>query len=76
MQKFKTFMKSTKGLLLLAIVLFGTLFFAFTKNGDNKNTITQKQKLLATVGAILEGEHYSPKKINDVLSKQVFKKYL
>jgi len=76
MQKFKTFMKSTKGLLLLAIVLFGTLFFAFTKNGDNKNTITQKQKLLATVGAILEGEHYSPKKINDVFSKQVFKKYL
>lgn len=69
-------MKSTKGLLLLAIVLFGTLFFAFTKNGEPKNYITQKQKLLATVGAILEGEHYSPQIINDAFSKKVFKKYL
>ena len=68
-------MKSTKGLLLLAIVLFGALFFAFTKNGHQKITITQKQKLLATIGAVLEGEHYSPKKIDDVFSKQVFKKY-
>jgi hypothetical protein len=29
MQKFTQFMKSRKGLLLLAIVLFGGLFFAF-----------------------------------------------
>ena len=71
-------MKSRKGLLLLAIVLFGGLFFAFknTAIGGTDIVITQRQRLLSAVGAILEEQHYSPKNINDVFSKQVFKKYL
>ena len=70
-------MKSTKGLLLSAIVLFACLFFAFTKNsGHENNYINQKQKLLSIVGNLLEEQHYSPKTINDAFSKQVFKKYL
>jgi len=70
-------MKSTKGLILMAIVLFGCLFFAFTRNGGNKeNYINQKQKLLSEVGSLLEKQHYSPQIINDAFSKKVFKKYL
>ncbi len=74
-------MKSRKGLLVLAAVLFGGLFFAFrniagsgTTGGDN--SLAQKQKLLATVGLLLEQEHYSPKDINDAFSKQIYTKFL
>ena len=78
MQKFTQFMKSRKGLLLLAIVLFGGLFFAFRSIpiGGTDIIVTQRQRLLSAVGAILEGQHYSPKNINDAFSKQVFKKFL
>lgn len=71
-------MKSRKGLLLVAIVLFGGLFFAFRTSGIGSTDIlvTQKQRLLNAVGSILEQQHYSPKNINDDFSRQVFKKYL
>ena len=56
-------MKSRKGLLVLAIVLFGGLFFAFKSSGIGGKDIIipQKQRLLAAVGTILEEQHYSPK---------------
>jgi carboxyl-terminal processing protease len=76
MQNFLRFMKSTKGLLLAAIILFGCLFFAFTKNGKGNDDINQKRKLLSDIGNLLEEQHYSPKPINDAFSKMVFKKYL
>ncbi len=71
-------MRSRKGLLLLAIVLFGGLFFAFKNSGFGNTDIvvTQRQRLLSSVGSILEDLHYSPKNINDAFSKQVFKKFL
>lgn len=71
-------MKSRKGLLLVAIVLFGGLFFAFRTSGIGYTDIlvTPKQRLLNAVGSILEQQHYSPKNINDDFSRQVFKKYL
>lgn len=72
-------MKSRKGLLVLAIVLFGGLFFAFKTSGigSAKDIIlTPRQRLLAAVGSILEEQHYSPKNINDAFSKQVFKKFI
>ncbi|MBA4260033.1 MAG: tail-specific protease, partial [Chitinophaga sp.] len=43
---------------------------------DSNEKIAQQQKLLSTVGALLEQQHYSPKKINDDFSKKVFKAYL
>lgn len=78
MQKFKQFMKSRKGLVLTALVLFGSLFIAFRSiNGaDSNEKIAQQQKLLNTVGALLEQQHYSPQKINDDFSKKIFKTYL
>jgi len=71
-------MKSRKGLLLLAIVLFGGLFFAFKSisYGGKGIPVSQRQGLLIQVGRLLEEQHYSPKTINDDFSRLVFKKYL
>ena len=71
-------MKSRKGLVLTALVLFGSLFIAFRSiNGaDSNEKIAQQQRLLNTVGMLLEQQHYSPKKINDEFSKKVFTGYL
>lgn len=72
-------MKSRKGLLVLAIVLFGGLFFAFRTSGITGSkdiVVTQRQRLLSAVGTILEEQHYSPKIINDAFSRKVFKKFI
>ena len=69
-------MKTPKGIILSsALVLCAVLFFAFSRKNDDDN-LTQKSKLLTEVGALLEYQHYSPKKIDDDFSKQVFKNYL
>lgn len=71
-------MKSRKGLVLTALVLFGSLFIAFRSiyGTDSNEKIAQQQKLLSTVGVLLEQQHYSPKKINDDFSKKIFNAYL
>lgn len=70
-------MKSRKGLLLLAVVLFGGLFFAFTYTAGGSDTVlSQRQRLLSAVGTLLESQHYSPKDINNDFSKQLFQKFL
>ncbi len=72
-------MKSRKGLVLVTIVLFGALFFAFRTIGANNGTtemVTLQQRLLNAVGALLEQEHYSPKLIDDAFSKKVFTEYI
>ena len=65
-----------KGWLLLIIVVFAGSFFAFRSVTPNPVPTTQKQKLLAAIGMLLQEQHYSPKPINDAFSKEVFKKYL
>jgi len=77
MQKIKDFMKSRKGLVLLAVVLFGGLFFAFRYTGGGTDTVlSQRQRLLSAVGSLLESQHYSPKNINNDFSKKLFQKFL
>jgi carboxyl-terminal processing protease len=78
MQKLKQFMKTRKGLVLTAIVLFGALFFAFRTigGGSSNEMVTLQQRLLNAVGALLEQEHFSPKAINDDFSKKVFIGYI
>jgi carboxyl-terminal processing protease len=77
MQKFKAFMKTRKGLFLAGIVLFGAIFFAFKVSAVQSDLQpAQRQKLLATVGALLEGQHYSPKAIDDAFSKKLFTAYI
>ena len=70
-------MKSRKGLLLLAVVLFGGLFFAFRyTSGGTDVVVSQRQRLLSAVGSLLESQHYSPKNINNDFSKKLFQKFL
>lgn len=68
-------MKSTKGLVLLLILLAGGLFVAFAKTNGNGSD-NPKQKLLTTVGELLEKQHYSPQNIDDAFSKKIFDKML
>jgi carboxyl-terminal processing protease len=77
MQNFLNFMKRNKGLLVLIVVAFGCLFFAFTNSGHKDGgSLEQRKKLLAAIGSLLEEQHYSPKSINDNFSKQVYKRFL
>lgn len=69
-------MKTPKGIVVAVLVLFAVLFFAFSKRGGGDDKLSQKSKLLFDVGMLLEYEHYSPQKIDDNFSRQVFKKYL
>lgn len=74
MNKFFAFMKSTKGLVLLAVLLVGISVVAFTKNNKNV-TDNPKQKLLTTVVDLIEKQHYAPQTIDDNFSKKIFNKY-
>lgn len=70
-------MKRRKGLILIAVVLFGALFFAFRyTTGGTDVSLSQRQRLLAAVGSLLESQHYSPKNINNDFSKKLFQKFL
>jgi carboxyl-terminal processing protease len=76
MNKILQFMIQKKGWILLIIVVFAGTFFAFRSVAPNPVPTTQKQKLLAAIGMLLQEQHYSPKPLNDAFSKEVFKKYL
>lgn len=69
-------MLSRKVLPLVLVVLFGVSFWAFKTRSNDDNLLVRQQKLLATIGVILEQRHFSPKKIDDSFSKVIFKKYL
>ena len=70
-------MKSTKGLILLALIAFAGIFVAFKKSSPfTDKTSTQQQQLLSSVTQLLEKQHYSPKKIDDNFSKVLFSKFL
>ena len=69
-------MKSTKGIILLIVLLAGGLFIASTNGNKADKVSTQKQKLLSTVGELLERQHYSPLQIDDNFSKKIFKKFI
>jgi carboxyl-terminal processing protease len=75
MKKIVAFMMRNKFWFLGAIVASAVVFVAFKSINPNP-PLTQKQKLLASIGYLLEQEHYSPKAINDNLSKLIFEEYL
>lgn len=60
---------------LLAVLLTGILW-AFQSQGGNGNPTSTQQKILTSLGNIIEQNHYKPKTIDDNFSKQIFKKYL
>jgi len=76
MNKIVAFMIQKKGWVLFIVLAFAGAFFAFRGVNPNPVPTTQKQKLLAAIGQLLQEQHYSPKPINDAFSKEIFKKFI
>jgi carboxyl-terminal processing protease len=77
MRAIMTYVKQNKWTVFATVILFGGLFFAFNSNKQNQETPDLRhRKLLSTIGHLLESEHYSPRKIDDVFSNDVFNEYL
>lgn len=68
-------MFNKKTLPVLLVILALGIFAAFQSSGLG-NPPTKYEKILRQVGNMLEQGHYSPKKIDDTFSKEVFEKYL
>ncbi|MFD2525344.1 carboxy terminal-processing peptidase [Flavihumibacter stibioxidans] len=77
MQKLVDFMFNKRSLPVLVILLSAALFIGFRSMGTISNDPPGKyEKILHNVGDILAQVHYSPRKVNDEFSKEVFNKYL
>jgi carboxyl-terminal processing protease len=77
MQKLLDFMFSKRSLPVLVIMLICALFVGFRSMGTNGTQPPGKyETILHNVGEILQQVHYSPKKVDDAFSKEVFTKYL
>ena len=69
------FMFNKKTLPVLLVILGIGIFAAFQTIGSG-NPPTKYERILRQVGIMLEQGHYSPKKIDDAFSREVFTKYL
>src|SRR5438128_1060358 len=77
MTKVLQFMFSKKSLPVVVLLLGAGLFLAFRTLGFGSPTPPSKyEKILHNVGEMLSEIHYSPKKIDDNFSKEIFKKFL
>ncbi len=77
MHAIMTYVKQNKWKVFATVFLFGALFFAFNtfKPENQESPELRQRKLLSTVGHLLESEHYSPRRIDDEFSKEVFAAY-
>lgn len=73
-----TYIKQNKWKVFTAVIIIGAVFFAFktTEKQNGESPEIRHRKLLSTIGHLLETEHYSPRKIDDDFSIDVFKEYL
>ncbi|MFZ9303327.1 MAG: S41 family peptidase, partial [Sediminibacterium sp.] len=77
MRVIMTYIKQNKWSFLAIVLVFGGLFFAFNiKTDQQEPSAVRHRKLVSTIGQLLETEHYSPRKIDDAFSKEVFDGYL
>jgi carboxyl-terminal processing protease len=77
MKKVLVYMVNKKNLPVVILCLGAALVLAFRSFGiGESNPPTKYEKILHNVGEMLSEIHYSPKKINDDFSKEVFQKYL
>jgi carboxyl-terminal processing protease len=77
MTKVVQFMLRKKNLPIVLLFLGAGLFLAFRTLGIGAgDPPTKYEKILHNVGDMLSEGHYSPKKIDDNFSKEVFKKYI
>ncbi|MEP6713873.1 MAG: carboxy terminal-processing peptidase, partial [Ferruginibacter sp.] len=79
MQKIANFIMSRKFIPVILVLTGASFFLAFQSQGKNDNEDNPKiryTKILRNVGVLLEEGHVNPKKIDDVFSKEVFKKFI
>lgn len=78
MHAIMTYVKQNKWKFFATLIVLGGMFFAFNtfQKKDNEAPELRHRKLLSTVGYLLESEHYSPRKIDDQFSTEVFDAYL
>lgn len=70
-------MTNKRNLPIMLLVLAAGVFLAIRALGfGSEPTPTKYEKILRNVGTMLNEIHYSPKKIDDKFSKEIFKKYL
>lgn len=69
-------MFTKKSLPVVLVIFVAGIFVAFQTIGLGGPPATKYEKILRRVGVMLEQGHYSPKKIDDKFSKEVFSKYL
>jgi carboxyl-terminal processing protease len=69
------FMFSKRSLPLLLILAFAGILIAFNTSGHG-NPPTKYEKIFQQVAEMLEENHYSPRKIDDAFSREIFRKYL
>ena len=70
-------MFSKRSLPVLVMLMACALFVGFRSMGTNRTQPPGKyETILHNVGDILNQVHYSPKKVDDAFSKEVFTKYL
>ncbi len=69
-------MFNKKSLPVVLVIFVAGIFAAFQTIGLGKPPATKYEKILRQVGVMLEQGHYSPKKIDDAFSKEIFSKYL
>ena len=70
-------MFNRKSLPVILLLLGAGLIVAFRSLGwGGGNPPTKYERILHNIGEMLSQIHYSPKKIDDNFSKEIFKKYL
>jgi len=74
--KLLNMMISKKTIPFLLILLFTGVLIAFNSSGFNKPPDSKYQRIFQEVSELLEDAHFSPRKIDDAFSKEIFKKYL
>jgi carboxyl-terminal processing protease len=68
-------MFSKKSLPVLLVLAFAGILIAFNTSGHD-NPPTKYEKIFQQVADMLEENHFSPQKIDDQFSKEIFKKFL
>src|SRR5205809_2112757 len=77
MLQLRQIIMNKKFLPVLLVLVIGGFFLAFQSQGRNDdNPKSRYEKVLRNVGLLLEQGHYSPKKIDDVFSKQVLNAFV
>src|SRR5688500_8527242 len=70
-------MMNKRNLPVVLLVLAAGIFLAFrTMGSGSEPTPTKYEKILRNVGIMLGEIHYSPKKVDDKFSREIFKKFL